>query len=308
MNRPLLISAFLASALLVSSTAEEKKPAAETPKPAAETPKPAAESPKPAAEAAKKPASPTHTPTGYTDTPFIPGQKWRVHDDARPRPEVVTPGETFSHLAPAPSDAIVLFDGSDLSRWQLSGKDEPAPWKVEAGHMECVPKSGAIRTRDEFGDFQLHLEFATPEVVVGNSQGRGNSGVIIYGRYEVQVLDSFENPTYADGQAGSIYGQYPPLRNASKAPGRWQTYDIIFEAPRWEGDQQVKPGYLTVIHNGVLLHHRQEILGAVAHRNVPKYTPHEPKGFISLQDHGNPIRYRNIWIRPLGAYDEGAAE
>jgi len=303
MMRPLILFLPLAIPALLAAQDAKPAPAAE-PAPA----KPAtAPAPAPVPEP-KKPAPAAATPTGYTDTPFIPGQKWRVHDDARPRPAVVTPGETFSHGAPAPSDAVVLFDGKDLSKWMLSGKDEPAPWKVIDDFMECVPKSGAIRTRDEFGDFQLHLEFATPEKVEGNSQGRGNSGVIIYGRYEIQVLDSFENPSYADGQAGSIYGQYPPRRNAAKAPGRWQSYDIIFESPRWEGDRQIKSGYVTVIHNGVLLHHRQEIIGSVAHRNVPKYTPHDPKGYISLQDHGNPIRYRNIWIRSLGDYDETPAQ
>ncbi|MEK9863478.1 MAG: DUF1080 domain-containing protein, partial [Verrucomicrobiota bacterium] len=190
-------------------------------------------------------------PIGYTDTPMIPGQKWRVHDKDRPRPSVVTPGTTFSHSAPAPSDAIVLFDGKDLSMWRNGNK--PANWKVENGYMEVAPGSGSIQTRDDFGDFQLHLEFATPHVVEGNSQGRGNSGVIIYGKYEVQVLDSFNNPTYADGQAGAMYGHLPPLANASKVPGAWQSYDIIFEAPRWEDGKIAKKACVTVIHNGVLL-------------------------------------------------------
>jgi hypothetical protein len=291
MNPSSILRGLTAQAFLVSlALAADEKPAA----------------PAPAAPAA--PAQPAHSVTGYTDTPFIPGQKWRVHDDARPRPAVVTPAENFSLSAGAPSDAVILFDGKDLSKWRLGGEtDGPAPWKVENGYMEVVPKSGAIRTKDEFGDFQLHLEFATPEVVVGNSQGRGNSGVIIYGRYELQVLDSFENVTYADGQAGAIYGQFPPLRNAAKAPGRWQSYDIIFETPRWEKGELVKRACVTVIHNGVVVQNHQEILGAVAHKNVPKYTPHDPHGPITLQDHGNPMRFRNIWIRPLGNYDENVA-
>jgi hypothetical protein len=240
---------------------------------------------------------------GYTDTPVIPNQQWRVHDSERPRPRIMKAGERFSDMAPAPADAIVLFNGKDLSKW--TGKDDKASWKIEDGYMEVAPKSGAIHTRDQFGDFQLHLEFATPSKVEGSSQGRGNSGVIIYGKYEVQVLDSFDNPTYADGQAGAIYGQWPPLVNVARKPGEWQTYDIIFETPRWDADKKlVKPGYVTVIHNGVVLHHRKEINGPVQHRGVAKYQPHPPKGYIELQDHNNPMRFRNIWIRELGEYDK----
>ena len=197
----------------------------------------------------------------------------------------------------------VLFNGTDLSKWK-SQKGGEAKWKVELGYMEVAPKSGTIMTKDEFGDFQLHLEFATPAEVASASQGRGNSGVIIYGKYEIQVLDSYNNKTYADGQAGAMYGQFPPLANSSKKPGKWQTYDIIFETPRWEGDKLVKKGAVTVIHNGVVLHHRKEFIGAVSHRRVGKYSPHPPKGPIVLQDHGNPMRFRNIWIRELGDYDE----
>jgi hypothetical protein len=243
------------------------------------------------------------SPVGYTDTPEIPGQKWRVHDASRPAPKVVTPGTTFSHSAPAPSDAVILFDGHDLSKWKTGNK--PAGWKVENGYMEVAPKSGSIQTKDHFGDFQLHIEFATPHAVEGNSQGRGNSGVIIYGMYEVQVLDSFNNPTYADGQAGAMYGQLPPLVNASKVPGAWQSYDIIFETARWEDGKLVKKANVTVIHNGVLLHHKMEYSGPSLHRQVGTYKKqHPPHGAIHLQDHGNPMRFRNIWIRSLGNYDE----
>jgi len=268
-------------------------------------PAPASENPDVSKKKKKKSAAPKRH-TGYTDTPFIPGQRWRVHDDTRPRPPIVTPGETFSHAAAPPSDATVLFDGTNLDRWEQLDGSEPG-WKVENGYVECVPKSGHIRTKDQFGDFQLHIEFATPARVESNSQGRGNSGVIIYGQYEVQVLDSYENKSYADGQAGALYGQFPPRRNASKPPGRWQTYDIIFETARWDGEKLVKPSHVTVLHNGVVLHHRQEYLGASAHRRAPKYTPHPPRGHVVLQDHGNTIRYRNIWIRPLGQYDEGGS-
>ena len=246
---------------------------------------------------------------GYSDTPIIPGTPWHVHDGKRPQPRVVTPGSTSSPSAP--SDATVLFDGKDLSKWESSRGGEPK-WKVENGYMEAVKGTGAIRTRQKFPDFQLHLEFATPARVEDSSQGRGNSGVLINGMYEVQVLDSYNNPTYPDGQAGAIYGQTPPLVNASKPPGEWQSYDIIFETPRWDDKNQlVKKGNVTVVHNGVVLHHRREFLGAtdgvggVAHKALSAYVkPHPPEVFIELQDHNNPIRFRNLWIRALGEYDK----
>ncbi len=240
---------------------------------------------------------------GYTDTPFIPGTQWRVHDGTRPQPNIVTPGTTFSHSAPAPGDATVLFDGRDLSNFE-KGNGDAAGWKVENGYMEVVPGSGSIQTKEHFGDFQLHIEFATPHEVKGNSQGRGNSGVIIFGQYEVQVLDSFNNPTYPDGQAGAMYAQLPPKVNASLPPGAWQSYDIIFETPRWDGDTLVKKGNVTVIHNGVVLHHKQDFTGPSNHRRVGKYSPHPPHGPIQLQDHGNPMRFRNMWIRDLDHYDK----
>jgi hypothetical protein len=240
---------------------------------------------------------------GYTDTPMLPGGKWHVHDPKRPQPPVVTPGKTFSHLAGAPSDAIILFDGKDFSKWQ--GQKGEVQWKIQDDYMETT-KSGVIRTKDEFGDFQLHLEFATPAKVEGKGQGRGNNGINIYGRYEIQVLDSYNNPTYADGQASAIYSQYPPRVNASKPPGEWQTYDIIWESPRWDENKKlVKKAYVTVLHNGVVVHHRQELVGHTNHRTLGNYDrPHPPKGFIQLYEHGNPVRFRNIWIRPLGEYDQ----
>lgn len=242
---------------------------------------------------------------GYTNTPMIPGTPWRVHDGKRPQPRIVTSGATFSHLAPPPSDAIVLFDGTDLSKWQL-GNGSPAKWKVENGYMEVAPKSGSIRTKDKFADFQLHLEFATPAKVEGSSQGRGNSGILMNGVYEVQVLDCWENPTYPDGQAGALYGQIPPLVNASKPPGTWQSYDIIWESPRWDADKKlVKKANVTVIHNGVVLHHKREYTGTTPHQNNGTYDrPHPPEMFIELQDHNNPMRFRNIWLRKLGEYDK----
>jgi hypothetical protein len=219
-------------------------------------------------------------------------------------PRIVSPGSTFSHLAPPPSDAIILFDGTDHSKW--SGSSGDAKWKVENGYMEVAPKAGSIRTRDKFADFQLHIEFATPAKVEGNSQGRGNSGILMNAIYEVQVLDSYDNPTYPDGQCGALYGQSPPLVNASKKPGEWQSYDIIFESPRWGEDKKlVKKANVTVIHNGVLLHHKREYLGDTPHRNNGNYDkPHAPEMFIELQDHNNPMRFRNIWLRSIGQYDK----
>jgi len=242
---------------------------------------------------------------GYQDTPIIPGTKWHVHDGERPQPRIVTPGKTFSHMAPAPSDATVLFDGKDLSKWE-SAKGGEAAWKVENGYMEVAPKAGSIQTKEKFADFQLHIEFATPAVVVGDSQGRGNSGILLNGIYEIQVLDSYHNPTYPDGQAGGLYGQSPPLVNASKPPGEWQSYDILFESPRWDKDGKLeKKAAVTVIHNGVVLHHRKEYQGTTPHKRNGDYSKvHPPEMFIQLQDHNNPMRFRNIWIRSIGEYDQ----
>ncbi|MDP7017988.1 MAG: DUF1080 domain-containing protein, partial [Pirellulaceae bacterium] len=241
-------------------------------------------------------------PEGYTDTVNVPGQKWRVHDKERPEPGIVDPGQpsTQDRAGSAPSDAVVLFDGKDLTKW-VGGDGKDAKWKVENGYAE-VNGGGSIRTKQGFGSCQLHVEWASPAEVKGKSQGRGNSGVMIMGFYEIQVLDSFDNRTYSDGQAGSIYGQYPPLVNASRKPGDWQTYDIIFEAPQFEGDKLKTPGHITVIHNGVLVHHRTKILGRVAHQDPPVYKAHKDALPLVLQDHGNPVRFRNIWIRRLNSY------
>jgi hypothetical protein len=242
---------------------------------------------------------------GYDDTPFLPGDKWRVHDGKRPQPRVVDPGtaSTPDLAGKPPSDAIVLFDGKDLSKWQTDN-GQPARWKVEGGYMEITKGGGTLVSKEQFGDCQLHVEFASPNPPQGVDQGRGNSGVIIMGRYEIQVLDNYGNETYPDGQCGSIYGQYPPLVNACRKPGEWQTYDIIFTAPRFQDGKLVKPAYETVIHNGVLLHNHTEVMGAMTHRALPQYTPHGDRGPLVLQDHGNPVRYRNIWYRELKGYDE----
>ena len=252
------------------------------------------------ANQAKKP------PVGYDDTPMLPDSKWRVHDGKRPQPQVIDPGtaSTQDRAGRPPSDAIILFDGKDLSKWV--GQDgEEAQWKVENGAMEVVPRTGSITSKDRFGDCHLHIEWATPAEVKGSSQGRGNSGVFLMGKYEIQVLDSYDNMTYADGHTGAIYGQYPPLVNASRGPGEWQTYDIFFIAPQFEGEKLVSPAYVTVIHNGILIHHHQEIQGPTGHRIVANYdVPHDPTGPIMLQDHGDLVRFRNIWVRPIKDYDQ----
>lgn len=250
---------------------------------------------------AEEKKAPQASPTGYTDTPFLPGGKWRVHDDSRPRPVEVTPGAT---AAEPPSDAIVLFGGKDLDEWVMEKDKSPADWVVKEGFVEVPPSGqgagGYMVTKREFGDIQLHIEFATPEKVEGNSQGRGNSGIFILGGYEVQVLDSYENKSYADGQASAIYGYKPPLVNASRKPGEWQTYEIVFEAPKWDADGNLlKKAYLTVFHNGVLTHHRQPFLGPTGHKTVANYNTVQETGPIKLQNHNNPTRFRNIWVREL---------
>ena len=247
---------------------------------------------------------------GYKDTPMLPGDKWHVHDGDRPQPPIVPPGTASTQEKPGtpPADAVVIFDGTDLSKWHADG-NKPSGWKVEDGAMIVPPRGtdggGTITTNDEFGDCQLHVEFATPDPPKGKDQGRGNSGVLIMGRYEVQVLDSFDNLTYPDGQAGAIYGQFPPLVNASRKPGEWQTYDIVFTAPRFATDGTVEsPAYVTLLHNGVLAQNHTALLGPMAFRALAKYSPHGPKGQLSLQDHGDPVRYRNLWVRALKGVDE----
>jgi len=239
---------------------------------------------------------------GFTKLAEIPGTTWRIHDASRPHPRIVTPGATPG--AP-PADAIILFDGKDLSKWVSARNGADAKWPVRDGYFETGAGTGSILTRDKFGDVQLHLEWATPSPAKGASQDRGNSGVSFMGKYEVQVLDSYENVTYADGQAAAIYGEYPPLVNVAKKPGEWQTYDIIFEAPKFNGTMTVAPAYVTVLWNGVLVHHRRPIMGPTsATATVHQYAPHDPELPLTLQDHNHPVRYRNVWIRRLAGYDQ----
>ncbi len=227
--------------------------------------------------------------------------QWKIHDLNRPVPAVITPGSSSSQDAPgkAPSDAIVLFDGKDLSQW-LNENNGAAKWKVENGYAEVVAKTGYIHTKKAFGDCQLHVEFSEPAPPKGESQGRGNSGVFLMGLYEIQVLDSYENKTYADGQAAAVYGQYPPLVNASRPPGQWQSYDIVFHAPHFDqSGKLLRPARVTVFHNGVLVQDNVEIRGRTAIGDVPTYEAGPDKAALALQDHGDPVRYRNIWIREL---------
>ena len=217
---------------------------------------------------------------------------WGVHDTLRPRPRIVSVREM-------PSDAIVLFDGRNLSEWR-SAQGGAAPWRVRDGFVEVVPRSGDIETARRFGDVQVHIEWATPAEVSGKGQQRGNSGVFLMGMYELQILDSYENRTYADGQAGAIYGQHPPLVNASRSPGKWQSYDIVFRRPRFDSAGVLtSPARMTVLHNQVLVHHNVELLGATAHGRLAAYTAHADRLPIKLQDHGNRTRFRNIWVREI---------
>jgi hypothetical protein len=211
-----------------------------------------------------------------------------------PEPAVVDPGP----VGGLPSDAVVLFDGKDLSKWDNADK-----WRIQDGC--AVAGGGDISTKQGFGDCQLHVEWATPEKVEGEGQGRGNSGVFLMGLYEVQILDSYENKTYYDGQAAAIYKQHPPLVNACRKPGQWQTYDIIFEAPRFDPQHNrlTRPAFITVLQNGVLVQNHFMILGATEWDRAPHYDVHPPKLPIKLQDHGNPTRFRNIWIRELPSDD-----
>jgi len=237
---------------------------------------------------------------GYEDTPMLPGGKWHVHDAKRPQPVKVIAGTcgTETRAGLPPSDARVLFDGRDLSQWR-NAKGDPAAWTVRDGYMEVAPKTGDIYTRDEFDDIQLHVEWRTPAPLKPGNVWQGNSGVFLFGAYELQVFESSRNLIYADGQAGAIYGQYPPLVNPACDPGVWQTYDIIFNPAHFKDGKLETPAYITVFWNGVVVQNHISILGDSGHRILPHYIDHGAKGPIRLQDHGDLVRYRNIWVRVL---------
>lgn len=229
-----------------------------------------------------------------------PAKDWPIHSMERPKPRVVNPGP-YTAPSPPPSDAVVLFDGRSLDRWRADDSTKgPARWKIVSGAIEIVPGTGGIVTSEGFGDAQLHIEWMAPSPARGTGQDRGNSGVFLMGRYEVQVLDSYGSDTYADGQAGALYGQYPPLVNATRPPGEWQTYDIVFRRPRFDArGALLAPARLTVIHNGVLVQDAVTLSGPTGHHERPPYVAHADALPISLQDHGHPVRFRNIWVRSL---------
>lgn len=252
------------------------------------------------AQTAGPPRQTANSDLGFEDTPMLPGLPYHVHDPKRPHPPVVTPS---AEPGGPPSDAVILFDGRDLSHWVQSGSGASPRWKVEEGYLEVAPGTGDLASREKFGDCQLHIEWAAPAEVHGSSQARGNSGVFLMGRYEIQVLDSYRNPTYADGQAGAIYGQWPPLTNPARRPGEWQAYDILFEAPRFQGGRLLRAAYVTVLLNGVLLHNHQEIMGPTVHRALARYVAQPAEDSLVLQDHHDRVRYRNIWMRRIPGYD-----
>lgn len=229
---------------------------------------------------------------------------WSIHSTDRPKPPIVAAGAPALPVPP-PADAKVLFDGTDLRHWS-SADGAPAKWRVEDGAFVVLPGTGTLTSRDTFGDVQLHIEWMTPSPARGTDQNRGNSGVFLMGKYEVQVLDSYENVTYADGQAGAIYGQFPPRVNVSRPPGQWQSFDIVFHRPRFNAaGAVVSPARMTIFHNGVLVHDNAELLGPTSHRVRAPYEVHEGRLPITLQDHGHAVRFRNVWVRAL---DNGGSD
>jgi hypothetical protein len=227
---------------------------------------------------------------GYNDTPVLPWCGFRVHDADRPNPRRVDPGPAPAP-APVPQDAIVLFDGKDLSKWQKSD------WKVVDQWIEAV--SGNLSSKESFGNFQLHLEWMAPANFKGPWYNQGNNGVLLHGIYEIQIFDSYTEKIYPDGMAAAIYGQTPPLVNACRKPGEWQTFDIVFTAPKFEGNKVVQNARVTMLHNGVLVQNNQEIFGVTGHRILPAYSKKVTQGPVALYGHDCPVRFRNIWVRPL---------
>ncbi len=250
---------------------------------------------------------------GFYGDPPDATHPWAIHDMNRPQPVRVEPGTFSSQDQPGtpPSDAVVLFGGkaAEIEKWISDKNGEPTKWEVKDGVLQCVPGSGYIRTKEEFADCQLHIEWSAPSKVEGNSQGRGNSGVFLMGQVEVQVLDNYNNPSYPDGMASSIYGINPPMANPLRAPGEWQTYDIVFRRPIFKDGVAVDPGYITVFVNGVLTQDHTPLEGGGGHMRRSSPKPFPDQGPLKLQDHGNPVRFRNIWYRPLPkrAIDGGEA-
>jgi hypothetical protein len=229
---------------------------------------------------------------GYRDTPRQSWSGYRVHDPERPLPVRVTPGP-FLHSAPVPADAIVLFEGRDLARWQTNH------WRLVDGCVEAT--AGDLVTQESFGSCQLHLEWLIPTNLTGHLFDRGNNGVLLMGRYEIQIFDSYRELLYPDGQCGAVYGQTPPLVNACRPSGEWQSFDIIFTAPQFADDKLTRPAFVTVLHNGVLVQNHQEIYGDTVHRDLPRYRASDSAGPVVLAGHNCPVRFRNIWLRPLSA-------
>ncbi len=251
-------------------------------------------------------AAPVFADGAFYGDPPDATHPWAIHDMNRPQPPLVTPGTFSSNDQPGkpPSDAVVLFDGTaaSLDQWEADkSPPEPTRWEVKDGALQCVPGSGFIRTKQSFADCQLHVEWAAPTKVEGNSQGRGNSGIFLMGETEVQVLNNYQNPTYADGFAGSVYGVNPPHANALRPTGEWQVYDIIFRRPIYKDGKLLDGGRQTVLMNGVVVQDSTPLEGGGGHKARHGDHPFVEKGPLKLQDHGNPVRFRNIWLRPLPA-------
>jgi hypothetical protein len=227
---------------------------------------------------------------GYKDTPKLPWCEYLVHDPDRPAPKRINPGPA-PQPAPAPSDAIVLFDGKDPSKWEKND------WKLVDGCIEAV--SGNLTTKESFGNCQIHLEWLAPAGFEGPWYNRGNNGVMLMGLYEIQIFDSFNEKIYPDGQAAAIYGQTPPLVNACRPPGEWQSFDIVLTAPRFEAGKLAQPARITMFHNGALVHLNEVIHGETGHRILPEYQHKISQGPLALGAHSCPVRFRNIWVRPL---------
>ncbi len=233
---------------------------------------------------------PTNKIDGFTNTPLVPGTKWHIHDPNRPQPKWVQP-KYDGKPVPAPDGATVLFDGKDMTKWKNKN------WKLVDGYMQTT--KGSQVSVEQFGDIQLHVEWYVPAGLKGFGQKQGNSGVYMMGKYEIQVLNCYDNRTYADGMTAAMYGQYPPMVNACRPPGKWQSFDIHFKAPVFKDGKLEQATYVTVYHNNILVHDNAKFMGATVWRKVAQYKPHGTKGSISLQAHGSPVRYRNIWVRPL---------